>query len=1208
MAESQSLGYVALQVVPSFQGISQSLQQGLVGPTVQAGRQAGQQAGRALANSLEGARAEVAAASAKLAKAREAEVDAAGKVEIAELKLQELRDKGTASASQIRAAEERVRIARRASEQATDRARSSLQDLTEARAREANAARDGEQATDDYADSVESATGSLVDHIKQLGAAAIAFAGIGSAAELAFGQIQNEATFAKMNASLGMTGEVAKQFAADASDIYRQGWGESMEDVAGAVEAVASTFITAGFEGERSVDQITESAMAFSQVFEQDVAESVNAANQLISAGLAQDSEEAFDLMTAAFQRVPKAMRDEIPELMNEYGTFFSSLGFSGQEAMGMLVAASDDGKIAMDKVGDALKEVGIRASDIGDKGAMDALEAMGLKSTDIANGMLAGGEQGRAAFQQMIDALNLVEDPATQASHAIALFGTPLEDLNKAEIPGFLEALGSAGETMQAFEGSSAALTDQIEQTTAQSLESFTRSLKGGVTDALGTAAKFVMDNIEGFKTFGMVIAPVIGMITTYAVVTKTMAVAQAAWTAVTKAGSVAQWALNAAMAANPIGLIVAAVVGLGAALVIAYQKSETFRNIVQGAWQGIQDAASFAWNGIIKPAVDGLMAGFQWVGDKAMWLWNAAIVPAWNGISGAISTVWNGFVQPMLGNFQIMLGLVGDAALWFWQNAIVPAWNGISSVISTVWNATVSPIFDFFKGAFDTVGAAASWFYENAIRPAFDGVKSAVSGAWDFISPIFDWIGAGIDGIGTIASGVADAMRAAFSGVVDVLKAPVRYIGSLLARIPDKIGPFTVPGAATLNSWGESLQALKSGGSVAGVQNGWLYGPGTGTSDSILGVNSWGVPTALVSAGEFVVNAKAASKWGPLLQLINADGLPALAGGGVVSADELNQFAQGVEGQPYVWGGIQWGDCSGAVSAIARYAVGMDPFGGRFATGNQEESLAAMGFQSGLGPAGSLNIGWFNGGPYGGHTAATLPNGVNFEMGGQRGDGQYGGIAAGASDPMFTDHAHLPPEAFLGGDPDMTGVDIFGQGNGGGSGGLSGFSYPGGDSGGSGGTGGGGTGGSGGSAGSWQGKVVQGDAHPVFVVNWPAGSGISTSQSTSPGPASGVGTTTADTPPPGGTGVDETYNDGETADWHKRITEAGGNFAKANTDQFLGDLGVGGSSGALPTLIQELAKLVGPTIELHVNSVDEALGKARAFLQQEALSFSRR
>src|SRR5690606_27847808 len=139
-----------------------------------------------------------------------------------------------------------------------------------------------------------------------------------------------------------------------------------------------------------------------------------------------------------------------------------------------------------------------------------------------------------------------------------------------------------------------------------------------GELLDGLNTMASFLMRNADTLKTVGLVLAPVVAGIATYAAVTKTITIAQAAWTAVTKAGTIAQLAMNAAMAANPIGLIVAAVVGLGAALVIAYKKSETFRNIVQGAWEGIKNAASAAWNDFLKPALDGIMAAFGWVGDK--------------------------------------------------------------------------------------------------------------------------------------------------------------------------------------------------------------------------------------------------------------------------------------------------------------------------------------------------------------------------------------------------------------------------------------------------------------------------------------------------------------------------------------------------------------------------------------------------------------
>jgi hypothetical protein len=51
------------------------------------------------------------------------------------------------------------------------------------------------------------------------------------------------------------------------------------------------------------------------------------------------------------------------------------------------------------------------------------------------------------------------------------------------------------------------------------------------------------------------------------------------------TKAWAIAQGALNAVMDANPIALVVLAVVALVAGIVLAYKHSETFRNIVQAA-----------------------------------------------------------------------------------------------------------------------------------------------------------------------------------------------------------------------------------------------------------------------------------------------------------------------------------------------------------------------------------------------------------------------------------------------------------------------------------------------------------------------------------------------------------------------------------------------------------------------------------------------
>ncbi|WP_237082977.1 tape measure protein [Mycobacteroides abscessus] len=139
-------------------------------------------------------------------------------------------------------------------------------------------------------------------------------------------------------------------------------------------------------------------------------------------------------------------------------------------------------------------------------------------------------------------------------------------------------------------------------------------------------------------------------------------------------------------------------------------------------------------------------------------------------------------------------------------------------------------------------------------------------------------------------------------------------------------------------------------------------------------------------------------------LREVMRIFGINSFAGGGI-SVDELKAMASGIEGQSYGWGAPAGpnSDCSGAQSWLANMISGGT---GRFATASQGGALAARGFQMGDPPPGiaAYWIGWKNGGPGGGHTAGTIvdPEGgnVNVEMGGKRGNGQFGGGAAGARD----------------------------------------------------------------------------------------------------------------------------------------------------------------------------------------------------------------
>ncbi|QLF84158.1 tape measure protein [Gordonia phage Pytheas] len=168
--------------------------------------------------------------------------------------------------------------------------------------------------------------------------------------------------------------------------------------------------------------------------------------------------------------------------------------------------------------------------------------------------------------------------------------------------------------------------------------------------------------------------------------------------------------------------------------------------------------------------------------------------------------------------------------------------------------------------------------------------------------------------------------------------------------------------------------------------------------------------VPSSL-SALLGAITAGGAKRW---LQAAGVDGVNRFADGGI-RAEDFRRLADGqgasrpLTGAPYNWGGVNWGDCSGAMSAFARLAAGLPPFGGRFSTATMGEQIQAMGGMLGRGGSGDMRFGWVNGGPGGGHTAGTLPDGTNVEMGGSYGGGMVGG-SVGADDPQFTEHAFFP------------------------------------------------------------------------------------------------------------------------------------------------------------------------------------------------------
>lgn len=115
---------------------------------------------------------------------------------------------------------------------------------------------------------------------------------------------------------------------------------------------------------------------------------------------------------------------------------------------------------------------------------------------------------------------------------------------------------------------------------------------------------------------------------------------------------------------------------------------------------------------------------------------------------------------------------------------------------------------------------------------------------------------------------------------------------------------------------------------------------------------------------------------------------------------------------GQNFSMNGI---DCSGMASAVVNSYLGLDPFSSRMATSTARPWLAQKGFVDGVGPPGSLRVGWYNNSdrPEDGHMAVTLPDGTNVESSSGVGV-RMGGGAMGADE--FPIQMWLPASSLQG------------------------------------------------------------------------------------------------------------------------------------------------------------------------------------------------
>lgn len=235
------------------------------------------------------------------------------------------------------------------------------------------------------------------------------------------------------------------------------------------------------------------------------------------------------------------------------------------------------------------------------------------------------------------------------------------------------------------------------------------------GAAGALATVAGFVKQNADFF-------IPFVAALGTAVVVIKTIA-------AVTKVWAAAQAAMNVVLAANPIGLVIVALAALVAGLVVAYKRSETFRNIVNGAFQAVKSVVTTT-TAAIKAVVTTTWAAIQ-----------AATRTAWEALKNTVLVPVRALLAVLQGDMGRAKAIVREA--WDAVREVTrAAWEGIKQAVSNGINAAVEVVRSLpgkAKAALGNVGtllySAGRDLIQGMINGVRDMVGSLVSAAGDVV-----------------------------------------------------------------------------------------------------------------------------------------------------------------------------------------------------------------------------------------------------------------------------------------------------------------------------------------------------------------------------------------------------------------------------------------------------------------------------------------
>ena len=524
----------------------------------------------------------------------------------------------------------------------------------------------------------------------------------------------------------GATGQSAEQLNENYANVARQILA-SNEDIGKAVGEVSTRFHANGEE----LEHLSVQFLKFAQVNSVDVVNAVDSVQKSLTAyGLdLSNADGAMDTLTATSQKYGVSV-DTLTNGLIQNGAAFQEMGLSYEQSadfMGQLEISGANGETVMQGLRKALKNATADGKDM--------------------NTALAELQDGIQNGTGSMDGLTLAYD----------LFGKSGDQIYAAVKNGTLSFKDLANVSTE----TSGALNNTFNETqdapdklglAFQRLKTDIGQVADKILVALEPAIDWFIDNFDTLEPIIVAVAAALG------VLAGALAIG-ALISGVSAALSVLGGVL--AFAFSPITLIVAAIVGLVAGLVMLWTKCEWFREGVKNILNTIKTFIDNAWNGFMA-WIDGINQAIGGFVDSVVQTASGFL----DNILSSAANLKDGVVNKFS---EIMDSIVG------WAGGL---WNGVkdgvkgfaSNVVDGFKNLkknAVKNLTNVAKGVLDLAGNILS--FRSNIRKAlfkiadqfFDSIGGLPKKMWDWgtdaIGGFIDGLLSGLDGVGSAASGIA-------------------------------------------------------------------------------------------------------------------------------------------------------------------------------------------------------------------------------------------------------------------------------------------------------------------------------------------------------------------------------------------------------------------------------------------------------------------